>query len=42
MSKVLNFGFEVSDVDLQLHYYIHFRNDNPGKSMNPHITLAMG
>ena len=42
MVKALDYGIVVSEFKLQLRYYIHFRTNTLGKSMNPFILLAMG
>ena len=42
VANVLNCGLEVSEFDLQLRYYVHFRTNITGKSMNPLIIQAMG
>ena len=42
MIKVLDCGIVVSEFELQLHYYVHFRTNTLGKGMNPLILLAMG
>ena len=40
MAKVLDGDPEVSEFELQLRYYVHFRTNTPGKDMNPLIPLA--
>ena len=35
MAKVLVWGLEVSDFDLQSRYYVHFRTNTPGKIVSP-------
>ena len=41
MAKVLDFGFEVSEFEPQLHYYVHFWTTTLGKGMNPLILPVM-
>ena len=41
MAKVLDFNLEVSKLELQLHYYVHFQTYALGKDMNPFIHPAM-
>ena len=42
MVKAMDCGIVVSEFELQLRYYVHFRANTLGKSMNPLILLAMG
>ena len=35
-------GIVVSEFELQVHYYDHFRTNTPGKGMNPLILPAIG
>ena len=42
MAKVLDYGLEVSDFDLQSCYNIHFRTNTLGKDMNPRISQDIG
>ena len=42
MVKSLDCGILVSEFELQLHYYIHFRVNTHGKGMNPLILPAIG
>ena len=42
MTKALNSSFEVSEVELQSRYYVHFQTNNTlGKAMKLHILLVM-
>ena len=34
-------NIEVSEFELQLLYYVHFRDNTPGKGMNPFILPAI-
>ena len=36
------YGIIVSEFELRSHYYVHFRTNTFGKSMNPLILPAMG
>ena len=38
MNKMLKFGLEVSEFELQLYYYIHFWTNILGKGMNPLVS----
>ena len=40
--KAMYCGIVVSEFVLQSRYYVHFRANTPGKSMNPLILPAMG
>ena len=42
MFKAMDCGFVVSEFELQLCYYIHFRTNTLGKGMNFLILPAMG
>ena len=42
MVKAMDCGIVVSKFELQSRYYIHFRANTLGKSMNPLILPAMG
>ena len=42
MVKAMDCGIVVSEFVLQSRYYVHFRANTLGKSMNPHILPAMG
>ena len=42
MVKAMEIRIVVSEFDLQSRYYVHFRANIPGKSMNPLILPAMG
>ena len=42
MVKVMDYGIVVSEFVLQSRYYVHFRANTLGKTMNPLILLAMG
>ena len=42
MVKVMDCGIVVSEFELQSRYYVHFRANTLGKSMNPLILPAMG
>ena len=42
MVKAMNCGIIVSEFVLQSRYYVHFRTNTLGKSMNPLIPPAMG
>ena len=35
MTKTLNWGLKTSTFEFQLHYYIHFQANAPGKSFEP-------
>ena len=41
MVKALDCGIVVSEFELQLHYYVHFRTNTHGKDMKPLILQAM-
>ena len=42
VAHVLDFNLEVSEFELKLHYYDHFRINTFGKGMNPLVHVAMG
>ena len=42
MVKAMDCGVVVREFVLQSRYYVHFRANTIGKSMNPHILPAMG
>ena len=42
MVKAMDCGIVVSEFELQLRYYVHFRANTLGKGMNPLILPAMG
>ena len=42
MVKAMDFGIEVCEFEIQSRYYVHFRTNSFGKSMNPLILPAMG
>ena len=42
MFKAMDCGIVVSEFELQLRYYVHFRANTLGKGMNPLILPAMG
>ena len=42
MVKALNCRMVVSEFELQLSYYVHFRTNALGKGLNPIILLVMG
>ena len=42
MVKTMESRIIVSEFELQLNYYIHFRANTLGKGMNPLILPAMG
>ena len=42
MVKAMDFGTVVSEFELQLHYYVHFRTNTLGKGMNPLILPTIG
>ena len=42
IAKVLDFGFELSELDLQSFYNVHFRTDTLGKGMNSLKLLGTG
>ena len=42
MINVLDYGFVVSEFELQSRYYVHFRTNTLGKGMNFVIVPAMG
>ena len=42
MVKAMDCWIEVSEFELQLCYYVHFRINTLGKGMNPIILPAMG
>ena len=42
MVKVMDCGIVVSEFVLQWRFYVHFRANTLGKSMNPLILPAMG
>ena len=42
MVKALDGGIVVSQVELQSHYYVHFRANTLGKGMNPLILPGTG
>ena len=42
MVKAMDFGIVVREFVLQSRYYVHFRANTLGKSMNPLILQAMG
>ena len=41
MVKAMDCGIVVSEFELQLRYYVHFRTNTLGKGMNPLILSAM-
>ena len=41
MVKSMNCGIVVSEFELHLYYYSHFRTNTPGKIMNLRILPAM-
>ena len=41
MAKEMDYESVVSEFELQLHYYVHFRTNTQGKGMNPLILPAM-
>ena len=42
MIEALDSGIVVSEIELQLHYYVNFRTYTIGEGMNPFILLAIG
>ena len=42
MVKAMDCEIVVSEFEVQLRYYVHFRTNTPGKGLNPLIVLAMG
>ena len=42
MVKTMDSGIVVSELELQSHYYVHFRTNTLGKGMNPLILPVMG
>ena len=42
MVKAMDCGIVVSEFELQLRYYDHFRENTFGKGMNPLILPVMG
>ena len=42
MVTAMDCGIVVSEFNLQLRYYVHFRANSFGKGMNPLILQAMG
>ena len=42
MVKAMDCGIVVREFLLRSRYYVHFRANTPGKSMNPLILPAMG
>ena len=42
MVKAMDYEIGVSEFELQLRYYVHFRSNTLGKCMNPLILPAMG
>ena len=40
MAKMLDEGFEVSEFELQLRYYVHFRTNTNKKAYEPHYPLS--
>ena len=42
MVKAMDYGIVVREIELQLHYYVHFRANTLGKGMNALILPAMG
>ena len=42
MVKAMDCGIVVRVLELQSHYYVHFRTNTLGKGMNPLILPAMG
>ena len=42
MDKAMDYGIVGSEFVFQLRYYVHFREYNLGKGMNPLILPAMG
>ena len=42
MVKAMDCGIVESEFELQSRYYVHFRANTLGKSMNPLILPAMG
>ena len=42
MVKMMDCEIVVSELELQLHYYVHFQTNTLGKGMNPLILPAMG
>ena len=42
MVNAMDYGILVSEIVLQLRYYVHFRANTLGKGMNPFILPTMG
>ena len=42
MIKAMGRGIVVSELEFQLHYYVHFQTNTLGKGMNPLILPVMG
>ena len=42
MAKVLEYNHKVSEFELRLRYYVHFRTNTLVKGMFPLISVAMG
>ena len=42
VTNLLNFGFEESDFELQLHSNVHFRTKTLRKDMNPLMLPSLG
>ena len=42
MVRAMDCGIVLSEFELQLRYYVHFRANTLGKGMNPLIFPAMG
>ena len=42
MVNALDYGIVMSEFELQLRYYVHFRTNTLGKGMNPLILSVMG
>ena len=41
MAKVMNCGLEVSEFELQSHYYVNIQTNTLGKGINPFIILSL-
>ena len=42
VANVINCDFVVREFELKSSYYVHFRSNTLGKSMNPFVPPAMG
>ena len=42
VANMMDSNITVSEFELQLRYYVHFRTNNIGKGVYPHIPPAIG